>query len=402
VLTPAQALKAIDAAMPHFGDETVPLSGATGKVLRQDVSAERDQPPFDRVMMDGIAIQFDSYRKGLRKFRVQSTQQAGDPVQLLANDRDCIEIMTGAVMPNGTDCVIPVERVDIDGQFAIVEEDYEASPRQFIHAQGSDHRIGRTILTKGSTISPMDIAVIASSGIAEVKVARSPLIRVISTGNELVAAGLPILSHQVRLSNGPAVLAMLGRQGFARSEHDHLVDNPVLLRDKLAQHLDEAEVLVLSGGVSMGKADFVPQVLADLGVTQVFHRVSQQPGKPLWFGTGQRSQSVFALPGNPVSTLVCCRHYVLPSLLKASGRRETITHHAMLAHEITYAPALTRYLPVKTLSRDDGVTVATPITPNTSGDFASLSGTAGYVELSQEQTRFEAGTTVPLHLWDFP
>ncbi|MEQ9562600.1 MAG: molybdopterin molybdotransferase MoeA, partial [Woeseiaceae bacterium] len=289
-----------------------------------------------------------------------------------------------------------------DGQFAIVEEDYEASFRQFIHAQGSDHRIGTTILTEGNTISPMDIAVIASCGVAEVKVARSPLIRVISTGNELVPAGLPILSHQVRLSNGPAVLAMLARQGFTRSEQAHLADDPDLLRDKLAQHLDEAEVLVLSGGVSMGKADFVPQVLADLGVSQVFHRVSQQPGKPLWFGSGKRGQSVFALPGNPVSTLVCCRHYVLPALMKASGRRETISHNAMLAEDIRYEPALTRFLPVKTVSRDDGVTVATPITPNTSGDFAALSGTAGYVELRQEQKLFAAGTTVPLHLWDRP
>jgi molybdopterin molybdotransferase len=154
--------------------------------------------------------------------------------------------------------------------------------------------------------------------------------------------------------------------------------------------------------MSMGKADFVPQVLANLGVKQVFHRVSQQPGKPLWVGTGQNRQSVFALPGNPVSTLVCCRHYVLPALLKASGRRGTIVRHAILAKDLRYEPALTRFLPVNTSSSEDGLTVATPVTPNTSGDFAALSGTAGYVELRQEQNHFPAGTAVPLHLWDCP
>ena len=378
------------------------MSRACGRVLRQDVSAERDQPPFDRVMMDGIALRFDSLRKGLRRFRVQGTRQAGDAAHTLDDEASCIEIMTGAALPVGTDCIVPVERITVDGGFASVEATYVAAHRQFIHARGSDHESGDIVLRSGAAISPMDVAIIASCGLPEVAVATAPSIRVISTGNELVPAGSPILAHQVRLSNGPAVVAMLEQHGYARSSHDHLVDDPDLLHRELARTLDEADVLVLSGGVSMGKADFVPQVLAGLGVKKLFHRISQQPGKPMWFGIGPKDQAVFALPGNPVSTLVCCRHYVLPALMAASGRAKSACVYSQLAGDVTYEPALTRFLPVRTSGREDGTLVATPVTPNTSGDFTSLGGTSGYVELQQEQSWFPAGSSVPLHLWNCP
>jgi molybdopterin molybdotransferase len=310
--------------------------------------------------------------------------------------------MTGAVMPKNADCVVPVERIEIADGFAIIEAGYSASRGQFIHRQGSDHCKGRTLLSPGSTISPMDIAIIASAGLPEVSVSCRPALRIISTGNELVSAGSEIAPHQVRLSNGPALLAMLVQQGFTDCQHDHVIDEPGLLREKLARHLDEAPVLILSGGVSMGKADFVPGALADLGVRRVFHKISQRPGKPMWFGVGPRNQAVFALPGNPVSTLVCCRHYVLPALLAASGRVNPGQRYAVLGTDFDFDADLTCFLPVTISSSDDATVVATPAPTNTSGDFTALGGTAGYVELRQDQSRFPAGTSVPLHLWDRP
>ena len=165
----------------------------------------------------------------------------------------------------------------------------------------------------------MDIAVINSCGLTNIKVSKSPAIRVISTGNELVPAGEPVEPHQIRLSNGPALIAMLTKHGYDNTEHDHIVDEPELLRERIATHLGSSDVLVLSGGVSMGKADYIPQVLAELGVEVVFHKISQRPGKPMWFGMGPDGQAVFALPGNPVSTLVCCRQYVIPALRHMQG-----------------------------------------------------------------------------------
>jgi molybdopterin molybdotransferase len=400
VIETRQASEAITKSVKFLNTEDVPLASAAGRILRQSVLAERDQPPFDRVTMDGIALDYSTLSGGARKFKIQGTQHAGDPVQTLADTGSCIEIMTGAVMPVNADCVIPVERIRVGGGIAEVEADYAATRNQFIHPQGSDHTKGTEVLSSGTVISPMDVAIIASCGLESVSVSKQPVVSIISTGNELVPPGQPISDHQVRLSNGPALVAMLQNAGFSSCEHEHLVDQPELLERSLAAHLERADVLILSGGVSMGKADFVPEVLADLGVEVIFHKISQRPGLPMWFGLGPDDQAVFALPGNPVSTLVCCRQYVLPALLLASGRPTRVTETAILSEDVSFNPNLTCFLPVRLLASDSGRLVAQPVPTNTSGDFTSLSGTDGYVELDRETKDFRKDTAVPLHRWD--
>jgi molybdopterin molybdotransferase len=367
-------------------------------VLQQTVVAERDQPPFDRVTMDGIACAYADFAGGARKFPIQAMQAAGDPALILETGH-CIEIMTGASLPAGADCIVPVERINVVDGVAEIEADYTASQHQFVHPRGSDHAKGAQLLTPGMRISPMDIAIIASCGLTEIVVSVAPTIRVISTGNELVAAGEIIEPHQIRMSNGPAMIALLEQHGYTDSDHDHIVDEPELLKKRIADHLDKAKVLILSGGVSMGKADYVPQVLAELGVEVVFHKISQRPGKPMWFGMGQNGQAVFALPGNPVSALVCCRQYVVNALNAAAGLREAPPEFASLAQEFVFKPQLSCFLPVKLLSGVGGQLLAMPVQTNTSGDFTALSGTAGYVELALEETTFAAGTGVRLHRW---
>ncbi|MEO1202100.1 MAG: molybdopterin molybdotransferase MoeA [Pseudomonadota bacterium] len=307
--------------------------------------------------------------------------------------------MTGAALPEHADLIVPVERITVNEHGAHVEANYEARRRQFVHARGSDHTQGTELLKPGTRISPMDVAILASAGLSEVDVAKSPTVRVISTGNELVAAGEPIADHQVRLSNGPAIVAMLGAHGYRDAEHEHLADDPEILEARIAEHLDAADVLVLSGGVSMGKADFVPQVLKDLGVELVFHKITQRPGKPMWFGKGTKGQFVFALPGNPVSTLVCCRQYVVPALRDIEGEPPPPREFASLTQAVTFKPRLTNFLPVRTVSSTGADLLAMPSPTNTSGDFAALSGTAGYVVLDRNTTEFPAGTVVPLVRW---
>jgi len=398
MLTAAEATHAILAAVKGLESETVSLAEATGRVLAQSVKAERDQPPFDRVMMDGIAIAYAEFAEGNRSFQIQSTQAAGDPAQTLKPGH-AIEIMTGASLPADADCIIPVERIIVNESGAHVEANYATSERQFIHAAGSDHKKDTELLQPGTRISPLDIAIIASCGLPDVSVAKQPRVSVISTGNELVAAGEAIEAHQIRLSNGPAIVAMLEENGYADAEHEHLVDEPELLTERIAQHLQHADVLILSGGVSMGKADYVPQVLNDLGVDVTFHKISQRPGKPMWFGMGPDGQAVFALPGNPVSTLVCARQYVIPTLRHMSGMVAAAPQFASLTADVTFKPQLTNFLPVRLISNAAGSVLAMPVHTNTSGDFASLSGTDGYVELALEQSDFKTGTTVPLHRW---
>ncbi|NNC77311.1 MAG: molybdopterin molybdotransferase MoeA [Woeseiaceae bacterium] len=398
MLTTAEATARILAAVRPLDSVSVPLDDAVGRVLRQTVVAERDQPPFDRVMMDGIALSFAEFETGKRTFELQGMQAAGDTAMQL-EDGKAIEIMTGASLPGGADCIVPVERITVNEHGAHIEANYPAELRQFVHARGSDHKKSTELLSAGTRVTAMDIAIIASCGLADVSVAALPSISVISTGNELVAAGKEIEDHQVRLSNGPALVAMLKDSGFAGAEHEHLVDEVDTLRERIAGHLERSDVLVLSGGVSMGKADYVPEVLADLGVVVDFHKISQKPGKPMWFGIGPKGQAVFALPGNPVSTLVCCRQYVIPALQHMAGMKPAMPQFASLTQDVTFKPQLTNFLPVRLLSNAAGQVLAMPVQTNTSGDFAALHGTDGYVELAADQTVFKAGTTVPLHRW---
>lgn len=398
MLTTAAALEKVLAAMSAYPAESVPALASPSRVLQQDVIAERDQPPFDRVMMDGIAIAHRDFAAGARTFPIQATQMAGEPAARLKPGQ-CIEIMTGAALPEGADCIVPVERIATDNGAATLEDGYEARERQFIHARASDHAAGTVLLTPGKVITPLDIAVIASAGLTHVDVARSPVVRLVSTGDELVPAGQSIEAHQVRMSNGPALLALLDRHGYGNCQHSHLVDEPEVLEKHIAAELEATDVLVLSGGVSMGKADYVPGILAKLGVELVFHKVSQRPGKPMWFGMARGDKAVFALPGNPVSALVCCRQYVIPALDRASGRTEPAPEFAALASDVTFEPDLTCFQPVKLVSSAAGQVLALPVQTNTSGDFTALSGTDGYVELARESSHFPAGTPVRLHRW---
>lgn len=398
MMTTAEALGAILGAVRPAATEPVALADCVGRALREAVIAERDQPPFDRVTMDGIAIEYELFAGGERRFAVQAMQAAGDEALALESGK-AIEIMTGASLPAGADCIVPVERIAVADGVASIETGYRAEAGQFIHRRGSDHARGTRLLRTGARIGAMDVAVIASAGLAEVDVAARPRIAVVSTGNELVPAGEPIAEHQVRLSNGPAIVAMLAEHGQVHADHVHILDEKAALTAQLRDLLAAHEVLVLSGGVSMGKADYVPEVLQSLGVKLVFHRISQRPGKPMWFGIGPDGQAVFALPGNPVSTLVCCRHYVIPALRKMAGMAEAPPQFAVLAQPLSFTAALTCFMPVRLVSSAAGQVLALPVPTNTSGDFASLAGTDGYVELALEQTDFPAGSTVPLHRW---
>ena len=399
VITTEEAQRHIRSSLPSWKTESVDVLAAVGRSLHQSVSAERDQPPFDRVTMDGIAIRFDDFDAGCRSFPIAGTCHAGDRRHSMTNAGECIEVMTGAVLPDGCDTVIAVERINVANNTATLEDGYAPTSGQFVHRQGSDHQVGTVLLERGHRVAPVDVAVLASCGLASVDVAASPCIRVVSTGNELVAAGSPILPHQIRMSNGPGLVALLREAGFQDAEHLHLRDDPAELERELAVQLDAVDVLVLSGGVSMGKADFVPAVLGKLGVNVVFHKITQRPGKPMWFGKGIENQLVFALPGNPVSALVCCRQYVVPALLAGSGRPAPKEPRVRLIEDVQFVPNLTCFLPVSVSTGADAAAIARPVPTNTSGDFAALSGTDGYVELAREQTLFPADSIVPFHPW---
>lgn len=398
MLTPAEADKLIAQHLPCLPIESLPLAQAAGAVLRENVYAERDQPPFDRVAMDGIALDSGAWRAGVRRLRIQAVQAAGDPPLTLAARDACIEVMTGAMLPQGCDAVVPVEQIETKDGMASIQSD-AVEPWQNVHRRGSDSRQGALLLSAGTRLSPPEIAIVASAGMPRIRVSSQPAIVVVSSGNELVEPGEPILPHQVRRSNAYAVVAALRRHGFQRVADDHVPDDEAVIRSRLEFHLHTHDVLVLSGGVSMGRFDLIPKVLEELGVRVVFHKIAQRPGKPLWFGISQRGPAVFALPGNPVSTLVCLARYVVPALFAAMGQAPSPPEKIALADVARASASLTTYLPVRLTTDDWGRAWAIPCPTNGSGDFTSLAGTHGFVELPPGADTYPKGFVTRLHRW---
>jgi molybdopterin molybdotransferase len=397
-ITPRLAEEAINSRLTCLPIESLPLAQCVGGTLRENIYAERDQPPFDRVSMDGIAVDSESLRRGLRRFRIQATQGAGSPALKLVAD-EAIEVMTGAVLPLASDCVVPIEQYDVIDGYASLKTSVVSTPFHNVHRRGTDGRQGALLLQSGTLLRPPEIAVAASAGMARVRVSSQPALMVVSTGDELIEPGDPISEYQVRRSNAYAVAATLRRRGFARVGDDHLLDDEAMLLERLALHLTTHEVLILSGGVSMGKFDLVPKVLARLGVEEVFHNIAQRPGKPMWFGIGPQGQAVFGLPGNPVSTLVCLSRYVIPAIAEAMGTRRTAPERLALAAPVTFQHSLTYFLPV-TLEHDEwGRPWAHPRPPNGSGDFLSLAGTDGFVELPPGPNTYAKGFVTSMFRW---
>jgi len=379
--------------------ESLPVGQCAGAVLRENIYAERDQPPFDRVAMDGVALASGAVAGGRRRFRLQATQAAGEPPTALTSDENCVEVMTGAVLPGGCDAVVPVERLHNDGGFVAIQGALDVAPWKNVHRRASDRAQGALLLVTGSVLNAPEIAVAASAGMARVRVSSQPAIVVISTGNELVEPGDPIAPHQIRRSNAYAVVAALRQRGFQRVADDHLPDDAALLRERLRLHLNTHEVMILSGGVSMGRFDLVPKALEDIGVRCVLHGVSQRPGRPMWYGTTNEGHSVFALPGNPVSTLVCLVRYVIPALYAAMGMPAATRERVALSAPIHWETQMTGFIPVRVANDDWARPWATPCPTNGSGDFASLAMTDGFVELPPGPADFAKGYVTRLFRW---
>ncbi|MET0988767.1 MAG: molybdopterin molybdotransferase MoeA [Steroidobacteraceae bacterium] len=399
MMDPAAAEAAIRAHVRLLPTEHRPLSALHGAVLREPLVAARDQPPFHRVTMDGIACASQAVAGGQRSFRIAGTQPAGSAPLQLTDPNTCFEVMTGAVAPEGCDCVIPVERLKISDGVAVVNEDVAVSPWLNIHTRGLDGRAGQVLLEAGTRVGPTAIALAATTGLPRVCVSRAPRIAIISTGSELVEPGAPVADWQIYRSNAYALASALRARGYDQLTDEHVPDDLPVLRERLGAQLERQDVLILSGGVSMGRFDYVPQVLGELGVRMIFHGVAQRPGKPLWFGVSDAGKAVFALPGNPVSTAACLARYVYAGLDAALGTPTPPPGLVALQADYEVKPALAVFLPVE-LERDaEARQWARPRPTQGSGDFISLLGTQGFVQAPPGPQRLKRGTLLPFYAW---
>jgi molybdopterin molybdotransferase len=373
------------------GTQKSPLTESVNKVLAEDIRADRDLPSFDRVTMDGIAIRFESWKNGQRKFPIENVQAAGEERKKLKNTNSAIEVMTGAVLPEGTDTVIRYEDINIEGSEATVESD-QVSMWQSIHRQGQDAKQGEILLSSGMVLSPAEIALLASVGKAVVRVFAFPQTAIVSSGDELIDISGSPLPHQIRRSNTYAIETAMASLKWEGKQF-HMPDEKQILKNTIGKILRDYDVIILSGGVSQGKFDFIPTVMEELGVKKVFHQVSQRPGKPFWFGVSEKRKIVFALPGNPVSTFMCFYRYIRPWFLKSMGV-ENKNEEAILAKDFSFPPNLTYFLQVS-VKNEGGKLMAYPDAGGGSGDFANLKKVDGFLELPAEKSEFKAGDVFP-------
>ncbi|MFK7979070.1 MAG: molybdopterin molybdotransferase MoeA [Saprospiraceae bacterium] len=394
MITVNEALDIINKHQKDFGTELIPLANAIGRVLKEDLYTDRQLPPYDRVTMDGIAIQYAHFSNGKRAFPIAGIAPAGAAQLTLEKEGHCLEVMTGSIMPNKVDTVIRYEDIVIENGIATIQVD-TLKEGQNIHWQGSDRKKGDLIVPYESVISPAEVGVAATVGKTHLKVARLPKAIIISTGDELVEIEEMPLPYQIRKSNVHRLRATLAKYNIIADRH-HLDDDMEVIKKDLAKIINQYEVVILSGGVSKGKFDFLPEALAALGVRKLFHKIKQRPGKPFWFGQAPNGTLVFALPGNPVSSFLCTQRYFVTWLTTSLGLPKITVPHGILTRDTTFKPDLTYFLQVKVTYNEHGQILATPVDGNGSGDLANLVDADAFLQLPRGKDLFEKGAIYPL------
>ncbi len=397
LITPNQAREAIAAHFPKLPTIACPLDKCAGRILQQAVTADRPFPPFHRSMMDGYAFRAAEVGRS-PVFTITLTVPAGHPkVELGTESNCCAEIMTGAVVPDDVDCVVPYEATErIDDRHMRLLDPSAHQSGDCIHPYGSDREAGSVLLEPGVLIGGREIAVAASCGYTELNVGKIPSIAIVSTGDELVEIGIQPEPHQIRRSNDIAVETALARVQLHAQTRVHLPDDSMVSSLKLKQLTGENQVVLISGGISMGKKDYIPEVLDKLGLHCHFHGVRQKPGKPMGFWSDANC-AVFTLPGNPSSTLTCLHHYVIPSIFAALGQNKTVPPRKVsLDAAVKASDDLTIFLPVE-LAADNR---AIPQPTQNSGDLVRILQSDGYIELPPCQEKsYPAGKSFDFHCW---
>ncbi|WP_089733846.1 molybdopterin molybdotransferase MoeA [Chryseobacterium jejuense] len=388
MITVQQAEDIILSQTQDFGIEDIAYEHALGRVLAEDLTADRDLPPFDRPTVDGIAIRYAAYEKGSRSFPVKAIQSAGEASIPIDSETECIEIMTGAALDHSVDTVIRYEDISIDNGMANVSIDIKKG--QNIHLKGRDKKEGNILVQANQIISPAIIGIASSVGKTTIAVKKLPKIIIISTGDEMVSPESIPSPYQLRRSNGITIKSAL-KKYHLEADILHLNDDYEEIKKEISRCIHEYDVLLISGGVSMGKFDYLPQVCEELGIEKLFHKIKQRPGKPFWFGKNQHQKLVFAFPGNPVSVFMCLHRYFIPWLEKSLEIQGNSPQFAVLQNDIEVPFALQYFVQVKLGTNQLGQLTAESVHTNGSGDFSHLADTNAFMELPLEQNSFKKG-----------
>ena len=353
--------------------ETVPLQEADGRVLALDVTCDMDYPPFHKAMMDGYAVCCADFAEGIARLEVLAEVVAGDAPQLTMKPGQAVPISTGAPVPDGADAVVPVECSALADHGRVVELRDDPQPGRYIAPRGQDLPAGAIVLTAGTQLGPPQIAALAAVGATAVSVHRRPSVAILVTGNELVPAEARPGAGQIRASNSYYLVAAVRQLGLEPQPLGIVADDRAALRSALESGL-RADVLLTTGGISMGKYDLVADLLSELGVRVCFSKVAVKPGKPTWFGTHHDGKLVFALAGNPASCLVGWHLLAGPALLGLQGAplRFPAQIPARSDQPLPAADQRQTFLPARVQATEAGPPTVRPVGWTGSGDLFGL------------------------------
>lgn len=415
MLTIIEALDILAQQVQRLPPVHSPLAKALGQVLAENVVADIDSPPFDKALMDGYAIRSVDIQTAAVRLRVIEEVMAGQIPTRSVGPHQATRIMTGAPMPAGADAVVQVEHSRLDGDSFVVLETTSTVPGRNILPRGASVKAGQTVLREGDDLRPQQLGALAELGKAEVAVYRRPRVAVLATGDELVPVSQQPGPGQIRNSNETMLVAQLEFAGVEAIPLGIARDDVPDLRDKITRGL-EADVLLLSGGVSAGVLDLVPGTLRELGVREVFHKVRIKPGQPLWFGVAElpdatssiqspaiqspRRCYVFGLPGNPVSSMVCCELFVRTALRRLMGATpaEPRPMRAKLTRPHFNRGDRPTYHPARLSMESEGFTVET-VPWVGSADLCATSQANAMVLFAKPDNSYSPGDLVDVFAW---
>ncbi|WP_223598713.1 molybdopterin molybdotransferase MoeA [Chryseobacterium sp. GVT01B] len=392
-----QAEEIILSQIKNFGTEEIFYENALGRILAESITADSDLPPFDRSTVDGIAIHFKSYKNGIHTYKIKAVQAAGELPVFIDTEYECIEIMTGAALDSSVDTVIRYEDISINNNLAGFTIPIKKG--QNIHLKGKDKKAGEILVKASQVITPSILGIAASVGKTLLTVKKLPKVAIISTGDEMISPEDQPTPFQLRRSNGITIKSVLEKYKIS-ADLLHLSDDFQLIKNELSRCIETYDILLMSGGVSMGKFDYLPKACEEAGIEKLFHKIKQRPGKPFWFGKSQNGKLVFAFPGNPVSVLMCLHRYFIPWLERSLEIPET-AQYAVLQNDLDFSFPLQYFAQVKLSVNSSGQVIAESVNTNGSGDFSHLAETDAFIELPLEKTEFRKGEVYKVWKYNF-
>lgn len=375
----------------------VPVDESMGRMLQEDVHSKIEMPPFDKSAVDGYAVSALDVKSAPARLKCLGLIQAGESFGRRLARGECVKIMTGAPMPKGADSVVMVE--DSRQQGECVELFTPAEKWENVCLRGEDLKKGQKILKKGIKISSSHVAILATIGMPLVKVSGSPRVAILNTGGEIVPLGKKLGKNKIYNSNGPMLSALLKADGIEPRFLGIAKDNARDLKKEIGRGLD-ADVLLISGGVSMGDYDLIPDVLRKLGIKKIFHKVKIKPGKPLFFGRRKKGPLVFGIPGNPVSNFLAYLIFVRPALNKMMGCRCGMPgfKEGIVETGFHSKPGRKHFVLVKVSKRKNRCYL-TPVTSSGSADVLALSKADGFMAIRPHTDIIKKGSKVKFITW---